>query len=209
METERKYLGVAFSKLRAPIEKFCAPRLSRHLETNIILDNDSQSLRKAGSLLRLRRQKWPWEERFWLTYKYVSRESRLAEEEGVKAREEIELYIPDGPAMLAVFNGLGYNQAFFYEKFREAWDIYVLPGDCVVDLDILPFGEFVEIEGEPDEIDRAQKLLGLDKYEISLKNYYELNREWRAANNLPEGGDILFDAAEKDRIFKSIASQLA
>lgn len=200
METERKYLNADFSRIRGRLVSLPAQTEGPHFETNIVLDKPDHSLRAAKSLLRLRRQQWPGRERHILTFKCVSKES--AQFRNVKAREEFETEIALGQAMLAILGGLGYAPVARYEKMRQSWRLNLPEGKCDIDLDTLPFGEIVEIEAPPGIIDHVAALLGVDKCEISLKNYYELNQEWREARNLPPASDILFDQQEKNRLME-------
>ena len=51
-----------------------------------------------------------------------------------------------------------YAPVFAYEKVREEWEF----AGCHVCLDRLCFGDFVELEGEPESIRAAAAALGLD-----------------------------------------------
>ncbi len=66
-----------------------------------------------------------------------------------------------------------------------------------VDLDILPFCEAVEIEGEPAAIDAAALLLGLDKLETSIKSYHYLHTAWRREKGLMPALDFVFPKARR------------
>ncbi|HEX8500103.1 MAG TPA: class IV adenylate cyclase [Pyrinomonadaceae bacterium] len=76
----------------------------------------------------------------------------------VKRQREEETEVADAEAMAAILEALGYRPALVYEKRRETWK---LAGTEVV-IDELPFGLFVEIEGEEADILAAERLLGLD-----------------------------------------------
>jgi len=201
VETERKYLGANFLEIRNILESLRAVTEGAHYEGNIVLDTPEHSLRAAGSLLRLRRQLWAHGEKFKLTYKCLPSEAEMKALRHVKAREEFEVEISDGAMMLKIFEMLGYRQAVFYEKVRESWRLTLQGVSCEIDLDTLPFGRVVEIEAPPEIIARAASALALDKCRISLKNYYELNQEWRKAKRLPFSADMYFDKEEKEHIF--------
>jgi adenylate cyclase class 2 len=76
----------------------------------------------------------------------------------VKRQREEETEVADAAALAAILEALGYRPALVYEKRRETWR---LAGTEVV-IDELPFGLFVEIEGDEADILTAEKLLGLD-----------------------------------------------
>jgi adenylate cyclase class 2 len=76
----------------------------------------------------------------------------------VKRQREEETEVADAGALASILEALGYRPALVYEKRRETWR---LAGAEVV-IDELPFGLFVEIEGEEEDILNAEKLLGLE-----------------------------------------------
>jgi adenylate cyclase, class 2 len=85
----------------------------------------------------------------------------------VKRQREEETEVADADALAAILEALGYRPALVYEKRRETWR---LAGTEVV-LDELPFGLFVEIEGEEADILNAESLLGLDGDEDEHEPY--------------------------------------
>ena len=88
----------------------------------------------------------------------------------VKRQREEETEVADAGALAAILEALGYRPVLVYEKRRETWQ---MPGAEVV-LDELPFGLFVEIEGEESRILAAEKLLGLGSAEAEHAPYPEL-----------------------------------
>ena len=85
----------------------------------------------------------------------------------VKRQREEETEVADASALAAILEALGYRPALVYEKRRETWR---LAGTEVV-IDELPFGLFVEIEGDEADILRAERLLGLDAAEAEHASY--------------------------------------
>jgi adenylate cyclase class 2 len=61
-----------------------------------------------------------------------------------------------------------------YEKRRATW--HWKNAEIVVD--DLPFGLFVEIEGEESIIGEVEQLLGLDEAEAEMATYPELARQY-------------------------------
>jgi len=76
----------------------------------------------------------------------------------VKRQREEETEVADADALASILEALGYSPALVYEKRRETWR---LAGTEVV-IDELPFGLFVEIEGEEADILHAERLVGLE-----------------------------------------------
>jgi adenylate cyclase class 2 len=75
--------------------------------------------------------------------------------------------------------------AFRYEKWRAEWTDG--EGHCVVDE--TPIGDYAELEGSPDWIDRAAARLGIDPAHYITLSYGRLFDLWRdqrhsAAQNL-------------------------
>lgn len=106
----------------------------RVLETNLRFDLPDGSLRSSGRVLRLRRDT---EAR--LTYKSASRNNN-----GVLERAEVELTVEDFQKANEFLEALGYRQVILYEKYRTTYEIEGVQ----IMLDELPYGNFVEIEGE-------------------------------------------------------------
>lgn len=88
----------------------------------------------------------------------------------IKRQREEETEVSDADALAAILEALGYRPALVYEKRRATW---MLNGAEVV-MDELPFGLFLEIEGEEPAILEAEKLLGLQDAEAEHAPYPEL-----------------------------------
>jgi len=134
-------------------------------EMNILYDRGGE-LRRAGSLLRLRRYGDSW----LLTYK-----GRSDENGRHKTRIEIQTPVADGEQMNSMLLALGYTPSFRYEKFRSEWT----DGEGQVVLDQTPIGNFGEIEGSPDWIDRIATELQIPREHYITKSYAELFFDWQ------------------------------
>jgi adenylate cyclase, class 2 len=88
----------------------------------------------------------------------------------VKRQREEETEVSDPDALAAILEALGYRPALVYEKRRATWRL----DDTEVVLDELPFGLFLEIEGDESAILEAEKLLGLEDAEAEHAPYPEL-----------------------------------
>jgi len=139
----------------------------RVLEKNTRFDLPDVSLRSDGRVLRLRQDT---EAR--LTYK-----SAGTNEQGILSRTEIEFVVEDFDKAKQFLEALGYQKLIYYEKYRTTYEFE----GCQVMLDELPYGNFVEIEGDSlESIRRVAKKLGLN---------------WTAA--IPQSYQVLFEQARK------------
>jgi adenylate cyclase class 2 len=85
----------------------------------------------------------------------------------IKRQREDETEVSDASALAAILDALGYAVALVYEKRRATWR---LAGAEVV-IDELPFGLFLEIEGEEDAILDAEKILFLEDAQVEHATY--------------------------------------
>ena len=156
------------------------PRL---LETNLRFDLPDSRLRSEGRVLRLRRDT---EAR--LTYKDSGKNER-----GALQRTEIEFTVGNFEKAQRFLEALGYQKLFEYEKYRTTYLLESgskLPEvheqahglqSCHIMLDELPYGNFVEIEGEPvSAIQRVAEEMALD---------------WSTA--IPASYSVLFERVQK------------
>jgi adenylate cyclase class 2 len=134
-------------------------------EMNTLYDRPGQPLRRRGELLRLREYGDEW----LLTHKSKGTSGRH------KTRTETQTKVEDGQNMDAILTHLGFKPSFRYEKFREEWTDDT--GDVVVDE--TPIGNFGEIEGLPEWIDRVASALGISVEQYITSNYAKLFMDWK------------------------------
>lgn len=198
IETEVKFWVESLGAIRDRLVDLGAIQVGeRVLETNIRLDRPDRSLSASGQALRLRRSQpspppstglqpgsgeGAKEGRAFtsLTYK-----ARLAGPGGemapVKELEEIEVQVSDFHRIQAILERLGFEPIFLYEKYRETFRL----GEVEIMLDELPYGCFVEIEGEISAIDHAAAQLGLAAARRVPGTYLSLFEALRQRRNLP------------------------
>lgn len=185
-EIEAKFYVQDLNEIKTRLEKLGArPVQERVLETNIRFDLPDASLRAEGRVLRLRRDT---DSR--LTYKSASKN-----EQGVLSREEIEFVVEDFEKAKRFLEALGYQKLVYYEKYRTTYEL----NHTHVMLDELPYGNFVEIEGETIEsiravadqmnlnwetaigtsyhalFERAHRALNLSFQDLSFTNFADMN----------------------------------
>ena len=152
--------------------------VSRRLLDDRLFDTPEQSLRQAGSALRVRRDG----QKAILTFKGA------AERGPVKSRPEIETTVGDADKAEAIVGGLGFRRWFRAQKFRAEYAC----GQATVCVDETPIGVFVEIEAPTiAEIDRIAGLLGKSRVDYRLESYPALYMSWCAARNIAPG-DMVF-----------------
>lgn len=122
------------------------------------------ALKRGTSVLRLRRVG----SRALLTYK-----ERFPHASAVKQQREEETAIDDPSAMALILDALGFKPVLVYEKRRQTWSL----GPAEVVIDELPFGWFMEIEGAEDEIDAAEKTLGIRDLPAEHDTYPQLTEQ--------------------------------
>jgi adenylate cyclase class 2 len=131
VEIEAKFYLPRLDDIRETIEALDGRLLTaRVLERNLRFDTANRALSSNHSLLRLRQDRSSL-----LTFKHAV---------SIEERTEIEVGVEDFDTTRALLEMLGYEVFFIYEKYRETYAL----GSCSIMLDELPFGHFIEIEGE-------------------------------------------------------------
>ncbi|MDR3774763.1 MAG: class IV adenylate cyclase [Terracidiphilus sp.] len=163
----------------------------RSFESNVLYDTPDRQMRARTEILRIRN----YAGRCLLTHK------RLPDagpgEDTHKHRIETETEVADGEALAQVFLSLGLVAAFCYEKWRTEWADG--EGHCVVDE--TPIGDFAELEGEPDWIDRTARRLGIRQGEYITLSYGRLFDQWREERGSP-AQDLTFAAVAESNVHR-------
>lgn len=151
------------------------------LEKTIRFDTKAQEYEKQGKFLRVRSG---------FSNTITLKEKINNAEKSVRARKETEFEIEDIDKMCYILNVLGLDYTRTMEKYRQHWKL----DNCNVTLDELPFGIFMEIEGEENEIFKICNKLGLNKDDKILVTYWELWAE------ISDNKDIIFDSDYKFKL---------
>ena len=150
------------SEARVEVARIGAvPSRPRHLEDNVLFDDDHGSLAASGRALRLRQA----EGRAIVTLKGPRTPGT-----GVKSREETEVVVGDAAAFERILGQLGFRRAFRYQKYREAFRFR----DVEIVVDETPIGTFLEIEGPVETIHAAARELGFEPGVYIHESYPEL-----------------------------------
>ncbi len=124
-------------EVRARLPELGANREGEEFEVNTLYTGDAIELGQA--VLRLRRVN----DRAILTYK-----ERIGTRTDIKEQLELETRVDNPDAIEYILEALAYYPALVYEKRRETWRL----GATEIVVDELPFGLFMEIEGEEKSI---------------------------------------------------------
>ncbi len=141
----------------------------RSFESNVLYDTADRQMRARTEILRIRN----YAGRCTLTHKRLPVGGPA--EDRHKHRIETETAIADGNALAEFFLSLGLVAAFRYEKWRTEWQDG--EGHCVIDE--TPIGDYAELEGSAEWIDRAAARLGVDPAEYLTLSYGRLFDLWR------------------------------
>jgi adenylate cyclase, class 2 len=114
----------------------------RVFERNIRYENDEGSMTPNNIVLRLRQ-----DDRGRITYKESSKQQASA---GTTTRMELETEIGDIEVMDAILQKLGFHPHMVYEKYRTTYEL----GSAEIVFDEMPYGNFVEVEGEAEDIEQ-------------------------------------------------------
>ena len=158
LEIEVKFFLADMEVVRNQLKQFGAESEGRVFETNICFENAAQDLRVTKSLLRIRK-----DNQTTLTYK--TKPDRP--DNDFKVLTELEVAISDFETMVDILKALGYHQDQVYEKYRETFTL----GSTNVCLDSMPFGNFMEIEGQKKDILQLARQLDMPWQNRILWNY--------------------------------------
>ena len=175
LETEVKFLLPNLPTLRERLLDAGAQlHTARIYERNVRFDTPDQSLLAQDSLLRLRQ-----DTAVRLTLKTPPTQANQSQQ--VKVMQELEVSLSDFDTMSQILTHLGYAPVQVYEKYRET---FTLNGVEIV-LDEMPYGDFIELEGDEATIRRLADRLGLDWDKRILTNYLALMTQLIQHHKLP------------------------
>ncbi len=158
-EVEAKFYIRRIAGLRHRLETLGAQiKEARVKESNIRFDTPGRDLRRMGLVLRLRQ-----DSRARLTYKGADE----SDGSGALNRREVEFTVSDFDEARELFEALGYEIALTYEKFRTTYEL----DDTEIMLDEMPYGNFVEIEGDSKQLRPVAEKLGL-QWDAAIRESY-------------------------------------
>ncbi len=138
--------------------------IPRVFEQNYRYENLEKTLTPNGIVLRLRQD---GDNR--ITYK-----SPLpSDTDGIVKRLELETTVGDLDTMNVILQHLGFTRYMSYEKYRTTYHYLDLPNVEIV-VDEMPYGNFIEVEGEAAAINDVVKRLNLDHTKRIIESYSDI-----------------------------------
>ena len=162
-ETEAKFHVQNLRKIELRLLELKAQLIQPRVhEVNLRFDRPDGELRNSFRVLRLRQDDIA---RF--TFKGPS----VEKEGGILSRQEIEFEVGDFDSAKHFLEAVGFQVVVFYEKFRTTYEL----NNTHIMLDELPYGSFIEIEGENVETIRSvADAIGLNWEAMVKAGYHAL-----------------------------------
>lgn len=182
LEIEVKFYLTDIAGMRNKILKLGARSKGRLFETNIRYEDKNNSLIKKKSLLRLRQ-----DEKTTFTLK----SSPPVKSKDYKIVNELEVEVSDFATMDQILKTLGFHPEQKYEKWRETFIL----DQTLFCLDSMPYGDFLEIEGQEKEIRYYASEFGLNWQNRIIINYLAIFEIMRKSLNL-DFNDLTFNNFE-------------
>ena len=169
IEIEKKFRLTIEQRLMLDslLPKVGATLRGKTFEENIIFAGNG--LDQLNRILRLRRT----DGKATLTFK-----ERLDSDQTVRRRREVETDVAPPENMIESLSAIGVVPMLIYEKHRTTWDL----ANTEVTIDELPFGLFLEIEGDEEAIRNAESLLDRVGLKVEQLTYHELVRNHGTRN---------------------------
>jgi adenylate cyclase, class 2 len=184
IETEIKFRVTSVDELALALRQAgFRQQTPRTFESNVLYDTQDRRMRTRTEILRIRNYAGRW----------IVTHKRLPDvgpgEDAHKHRIETETEVGDGDVLAQIFKSLGLVEAFRYEKWRSEWTDD--EGHCVIDE--TPIGNFAELEGTPEWIDRTAARIGVDRSAYLTLSYGRLFEQWREEHH-SLANDLTFEA---------------
>lgn len=182
LEIEVKFYLADIEGMRNKILKLGAKSKGRLFETNIRYEDKNNSLIKKKSLLRLRQ-----DEKTTFTLK----SSPPVKSKDYKIVNELEVEVSDFATMDQILKTLGFHPEQKYEKWRETFIL----DQTLFCLDNMPYGDFLEIEGQEKDIRYYASKFGLNWQKRIIFNYLAIFEIMKKNLNL-DFNDLTFNNFE-------------
>ncbi|MBW2662868.1 MAG: class IV adenylate cyclase [Deltaproteobacteria bacterium] len=172
LEIEVKFYLSDMDRIRDRIIEIGAVSRGRVFETNIRFDDSDNSLIQKKSLLRLRQ-----DTKTILTFK----SEPPVKDDQFKILRELEVEVSDFTTMKNILESLGFREEQVYEKWRETFIL----NSANLCLDTMPYGNFLEIEGQKEDIKELVSQIGFKWKKRILLNYLAIFDVIKQKSNLP------------------------
>lgn len=190
-EIEVKFFISDLSDIRNRILALGAETRGRFFETNIRYEDAQNSFLQKESILRLRK-----DQKTTLTYKSKAPVSNR----DFKIQQELEVEVSNFQNMQNILEALGFHEEQVYEKWRET----LILNDLVFCLDTMPFGIFLEIEGDGTDIIDSAKRLNLKWEQRIITSYLSIFERIKTKLNLSFSNITFQNFKHLDAPFESV-----
>ncbi len=148
---------------------------ARTFEQNTLYDTPGRNLRLRREILRIRQ----YGHLCTVTHKRISSQDPV-DTTRYKIRIETETIVAEGAALAEIFHQMDYNAVFVYEKYRTEWSYALEDGSTAhLVIDETPIGNYAELEGPTDWIDRTLTELGINHAVCLTDSYGKLFLDWK------------------------------
>lgn len=151
--------------------------LNKSKEKTIRFDKSNHELENNGIFLRVRSG----------SKNTITLKEKIGDDKDVRARKETEFEIEDVNQMAYILEKLGFD----YSKTMEKYRINLNYKNTKLSIDELPFGIFLEIEGEEKQISSIAAELGYKDEDKILVTYWDLFEDYKKEAGVA-GKDIVF-----------------
>lgn len=169
------------SKLNSKKAKF----IGKSFQRTTRMDTESMGLEKNGVFLRVRSG----------SKNIVTLKRKLRENAEVFERQEIETEVEDIDKLADIFYGLGFTKRLILEKYRADFEYEGVK----ISVDELPFGFYVELEGDPEKIFETAKELDLNTGDKITVTYWDLFENYKKETGA-RGENIVFPEKYKSTL---------
>jgi len=180
LEIELKFL------LEIPVKDFMAKlgaSAERVYQRTVMFDNDEELMQKTNGRIRLRQTG----DKVSLSYKLP------LPSETVKKEIEWETNIDNWQVGEELLKAMGFHKTTAYEKYRTSFEY----NRVKIEIDEYPFSNFVEIEGDEDEVKNAALEIGFNLDKALTRACDTLFTEWRLQKGLPMKPLMMFEDYDK------------
>ncbi len=171
IETEKKYTlsNDQRGRILESLKEIGAEFAGEDFEENTIYQGNG--LAEKSAVLRVRKIG----EKAILTFK-----KRIESGSDIKRQIEFETEVSSGSEIEKIIEHLGYEKVLVYEKRRLKWNFRQVE----IVLDELPFGQYMEIEGDLTAIAEAEMFLGAEDLQAEYETYSSLTSRFGIENGI-------------------------
>ena len=194
LEVELKSVVDEEARCRAAVERAGATVVFTGRLEDRRYDTPERALAARDEVLRVRIYSTPTQKRAELDWKGPTRR-----EEGYKMRDELDVHVQEPDALAAILDRLGYVVTIAIDRVIVQYDL----DGAMIRFERYPrMDDLVEVEGTPDQIERAIAALGMPREGFTSERLPDFVRRYEARSGKQAAlsdaelrGDVHYDAA--------------